>query len=76
MKVNAVKAKKVGDSLGVNWGKVDLKQFTMGINVELEHRNVTHGDLKKTGKIALAHLDELPDYYTKLKKMEAHGRRK
>ena len=45
------------------------------MNVELEHGfkgdwNVTNSDPIATAKIALAHLDELPDYYTRLKKME------
>jgi hypothetical protein len=46
------------------------------MNVELEHgirdpfANVTNDDIILTGKIALAHLNEFPDYYTRLKKME------
>lgn len=48
----------------------------MGINVELEHgtrfpnANVTNDNPILTGKIALAHLLEFPDYYTRLKKLE------
>jgi len=48
----------------------------MGLDVELEHgirdeyTNVTHDDEIATGKIALAHLNEFPDYYSRLKKME------
>ena len=45
-------ARKIGNALKVNWGKVDIKQFRMGVEVELEHRDVTHGNLKMTGKIA------------------------
>ena len=63
-------SERVGNQLRVNWNKVDLKEFTMGMNVELEHTNVTKGNLKLTGKITLAHLEELPDYYTRLKEME------
>lgn len=63
-------AKRVGDALRVNWKKVDVEQFRMGMEVELEHRDVTHGDYLLTGKIALAHLKEYPDYYTRLKKVE------
>ena len=62
------KAKAVGDRLGVDWSKVDFNQFRMGIGFELEHRNITHGDLEMTGTIALAHLKEDPKYYTKLKR--------
>lgn len=57
-------------ALKLNNTKVDPDQFHMGINVELEHNDVTHGDLKKIALIALAHLAEDPQYYTKLKQVE------
>jgi len=66
--ISKSRAEKVGDKLGVDWSKVDLNQFRMGLGVELEHRNVTHGNLEMTGTIALAHLEEDSRYYTKLKK--------
>ena len=55
----------------------DLDQFRLGLGVELEHgahdpeTNVTGDDELITGKIAWAHLKELPDYYTRLARMEA-----
>lgn len=61
-------AKRIGDKLGVNWKKFDLNQFQMGMNEEKEHRDVTHGNLLKTGKIAISHLKEKSDYYTRLKR--------
>ncbi|HQR17063.1 MAG TPA: hypothetical protein PK948_01765 [Gemmatimonadales bacterium] len=69
-------ARRVGDRLGINWTKVDIEQFRMGMEVELEHgvrnvvTNVTNDDVLLTGKIALAHLNEFRDYYTRLQKME------
>lgn len=69
-------AKRIGDEMGIDWDKYDLEQFRMGLGVELEHglidpeTNVTNDDEIMTGKIALAHLKELPDYYTRLEKME------
>jgi hypothetical protein len=71
-------AKKIGDKIGIDWNKISLEQFHMGINVEMEHgskldnpmTNVTGDNLIKTGEIALAHLLELSDYYTRLKKVE------
>jgi len=69
-------AKRIGDSIGIDWSKYDLEQFRMGLGVELEHglhdpeTNVTNDDESVTGKIALAHLKEIPDYYTRLDKME------
>lgn len=75
----AEEAKKIGEQLGIDWSKFDVEQYRMGMNVELEHgsqdpvTNVTNDDPLTTGKIALAHLNEFPDYYTRLKKMEAEG---
>jgi hypothetical protein len=72
----ADEAKIIGEELGIDWSKFDVEQFRMGMDVELEHglvdpnTNVTNDDPLMTGKIALAHLNEFPDYYTRLDKME------
>jgi len=69
-------AKRIGQAIGIDWSKFDVEQFRMGLDVELEHglvdskTNVTNDDETITGKIALAHLNEFPDYYTRLEKME------
>ncbi len=69
-------ARVIGDGLQVDWGEVSIDEFRKGLSVELEHgaddpqTNVTNDDLSLTGKIALAHLKELPDYYSRLAKME------
>jgi hypothetical protein len=69
-------AKKIGDALNVDWSKFDVEQFRIGMDIELEHElqdsdtNVTNDDPLVTGKIALAHLNEIPDYYTRLEKMD------
>lgn len=69
-------ARKIGAQLGIDWRQVDLEQFRMGLGVELEHglqdpeTNITNDDPLMTGKIAWAHLNEFPDYYTRLKKVE------
>jgi len=75
-------ARSIGEALGIDWSKFDVEQYRMGLDVELEHglvdphTNVTNDDPMMTGKIALAHLNEFPDYYTRLEKMEreAEGR--
>jgi hypothetical protein len=72
----AEEAKVIGEKLGLRWDKFDVDQFKKGMEVELEHgsrdslTNVTNGDPLITGKIALAHLKEFPDYYDRLEKME------
>lgn len=72
-------ALRIAHDLGLDLAheSFDLEQFRVGLNVELEHgrrdpgTNVTNDDPVVTGKIALAHLRELPDYYTRLRKMES-----
>ncbi len=74
-------ARQVGETLGVDWSRIDVEQFRMGLDVELEHgsrdpaTDVTHNDPILTGKIALAHLNEFPDYYTRLDQMEEEAKR-
>lgn len=69
-------ARAIGEQLGVDWSRFDVEQFRMGLDVELEHglhdpsTDVTGNDPILTGKIALAHLNEYADYYTRLAKME------
>jgi hypothetical protein len=63
-----------------NKSKFDLDEFWMGVNTELEHgkisshTNVTGDDPIITGKIALAHLNEFPDYYKRLKVFEEEAK--
>lgn len=72
-------ARRIGEALHVTWDRFDVEQFRLGLDVELEHgrvdpaTDVTHDDSLLTGKIALAHLNEFPDYYTRLAKMEAEA---
>jgi hypothetical protein len=76
-------AQKIADAVGVDFedADFDLDQFHMGLHVELEHgtrdpeTNVTGDDPVLTGKIALAHLNEFPDYYTRLGKLEEAAKR-
>lgn len=78
-KFTTEEAKNIGEMLGVDWSRWDIEQFRMGMDVELEHgtvdphTNVTNDDSLLTGKIALAHLNEIPDYYTRLAEMEKAG---
>ena len=59
--------------------KYDLEQFRMGLDVELEHgprspkTDVSGDDSMVTAKIALAHLTEFPDYYTRLAELESEA---
>ena len=76
-------ARDIGEQIGIDWASspFDVEQFRMGMNVELEHglhdlmTNVTDSDPLVTGKIALAHLKEFSDYYTRLERMEEEAKR-
>jgi hypothetical protein len=76
-------ARQVGERIGIDWATApfDVDQFRRGMDVELEHglhdaaTNVTGDDPLVTGKIALAHLNEFPDYYSRLERMEEEAKR-
>jgi hypothetical protein len=80
---SADQARTIGARIGIDWdcSRFDVAQFRMGLDVELEHgrrdsaTNVTDDDEDTTGKIARAHLNEFPDYYTRLEQMEAEAER-
>ncbi len=80
---DAEEARSVGEKIGIDWSSApfDVEQFRVGMDVELEHglhdlsTNVTDSDPVVTGKIALAHLNEFPDYYTRLARMEEEAKR-
>lgn len=79
----AEQAREIGEQIGIDWSNCpfDVEQFRSGMDVELEHglhdpaTNVTSDDPIVTGKIALAHLNEFPDYYTRLETMEQEAER-
>jgi hypothetical protein len=74
-------ARRVGDAIGIDWSRFELEQFRAGMDVEFEHgshdpqTDVTGDDPIMTGKIALAHMKEFPDYYERLERMEAAAAR-
>ncbi len=74
-------AEAIGGQLGIKWDKFNADQLRRGMDVELEHglrdseTNVSNDGALTTGKIALAHLNEFPDYYDRLEKMEKEAER-
>ena len=79
-KVSHRKARRIGEKLGIDWTRFDAEELRRGMEVELEHgrrdpeTDVTGDDLLLTGKIALAHLNEFPDYYERLARMEEEAK--
>jgi hypothetical protein len=77
----AEEARAAGERIGVDWetSQFDVEQFRKGMDVELEHgtqdleTNVTDDDATVTAKIARAHLNEFPDYYSRLAVMETEA---
>ena len=77
----ADEARAAGERIGIDWGtaRFDVEEFRRGMDVELEHgahdpqTNVTDDNVDVTAKIARAHLNEFPDYYTRLAVMEAEA---
>lgn len=80
---SAEEARRIGEQIGIDWSSAPfgVDEFRAGMDVELEHgshdlaTNVTDDDAAVTGKIALAHLNEFPDYYVRLEKMEEEAKR-
>lgn len=83
MEFSEAEAREHGSAIGIDWESApfDTEQFRVGMNVELEHgkadpaTNVTNDDPLVTARIALAHLNEFPDYYVRLERMEEEARR-
>jgi Protein of unknown function (DUF5661) len=77
----ADEARAAGEGIGIDWAvsRIDVEQFRMGMDVELEHgardpeTNVTDDDVTVSAKIARARLNEFPDYYWRLAVMEAEA---
>ncbi len=76
---NPDEARRIGDSLSIDWRHANLEQFRMGLHLELEYvartpeTNVTNDDMRLTGRIVLAHLKEFPAYYSRLATVEAEA---
>ena len=74
---------RIGEQVGIDWDAApfDVEQFRRGLEVELEHglrdpsTDVTGDDPIMTAKIALAHLNEFRDYYTRLERREEEAKR-
>ena len=74
--ISLSRARSVGEALHIDWGQVDLEEFRRGL---MGHRKeaieteteLTYQGLLLTGKVVLAHMQEFPDYYSRLAKLEA-----
>ena len=75
--ISADDAKRIGDSLYIDWDQVDLEQFRQGLMGTHKQRamdpetGMIYESVILTGKIILTHLQEIPDYFTRLEKLKA-----
>lgn len=78
-KVSAKEAGVILKLVNTEKMKIPLEEFRRGLEVELEHgtmfadANVTNNHPLLTGKIVLAHLKEMMDYYERLEVAELEG---
>jgi hypothetical protein len=72
---NRDEARRIGDSLSIDWRHANIDQFRMGLCMELEYvaktTDAAGDDMRSAGRIVLAHMKEHPNYYTRLATMEA-----
>jgi len=68
MRISKKQAEAVGKKLGIDFAVCDLEEFRKGMEVEFEHKDVIGNSKLKAGMIAHAHLMEVPNYYTLLKR--------
>jgi hypothetical protein len=74
--ISSDEAKRIGEALHVDWEQVDLEQFRQGLMGEHEQAAIdpetglTYEGVLLTGKVVLAHMQEFPDYFTRLAKLK------
>ena len=75
--ISSEEAKRIGEAIHIDWEQIDLEQFRQGLMGNHKHETmdpetglVYHGVLL-TGKVVLDHLQEFPDYFTRLEKLKA-----
>ena len=77
--ISPEEARIVQDVIGAEAVEIPTEHFRQGLEVELEHglqfsdANVTNNHPLLTGKIVLAHLKEMLDYYMRLEVAELEG---
>jgi hypothetical protein len=69
-KITLKDAFHIGKRLGVNFDVIPVEILRYGMSIEMEHKSVIGSSKLKAAKIALAHLEEFPNYYEALEKME------
>jgi hypothetical protein len=77
--ISSDEAKRIGESLHIDWDQLDLEQFRQDLlgnsqqGVMDPEMGPTYDGVLLTGKIVLSHIQEFPDYFTRLAKLKAEA---
>jgi len=75
MLVTLKQAKKCMDTLNIDLSVISVHDFKKAMKVEFEHNDIVKGNLLVFAKIVCAHLEEFPDYYVRLDKLEEKAKK-
>jgi len=74
--ISSEEAKRIGESLHIDWDQVDLEQFRQDLMEDRRQEAVdpetglTYDGVLLSGKIVMAHIQEFPDYFTRLARLK------
>ena len=74
--ISLEEAKRIGESLNIDWDQVDLEQFRLGLmgkqtqEITDSETGFTFDGVLQTGQAVLAHMEEIPDYFNRLEKLK------
>jgi hypothetical protein len=73
--ISSEEAKRIGEALHIDWNHVDLEQFRQGLMGKSTEDSTPeagpiYDGVLMSGKIVLTHMQEFPDYFTRLAKLE------
>lgn len=77
--ISSEEAQRIGESLHLDWDRIDLEQFRQGLMGEVDQANMdpetgrTYDSILLSGKLVVAHMQEFPDYFTRLEKLKAEA---
>ena len=79
--ISSDEARRIGEALHLDWDRIDLEQFRQGLMGEVDQANMdpetgrTYDSVLLSGKLVVAHMQEFPDYFTRLEKLKAEADR-
>ena len=74
--ISSEEARRIGESLHIDWDQVDLEQFRQDLMGDQKQETtdpetgLIYDGVLLSGKIVMAHIQEFPDYFTRLAKLK------